>query len=136
MSLKARIRRLEADVEWMTGAGYIEMLGLMLELARLEQEVLPALAKWQAERAKPPTPPKPAVAKPPVEVPPPSPPPPPPPPPLAPPSPPPPPPEPVIQTFDIPEHMQVAPVWWRHRRPEDYVYDRDDGPPDEDDDSS
>ena len=132
MSLKARLNRLEADVTWMTGEGHIQYLGLRLEIARMEQEYFTEMARREAAavkalRPKPPVQriPKSKVKSVEVEVPPE---------PAAPPTdPPPPPPEPpVIQTFDIPEHMQIRPTQWRLRGPEDYDWDAGADPPDDD----
>jgi hypothetical protein len=139
MSLKARLNRLEADVEWMTGEGHVRYLGLWLEIARMEKDIFGELARREAAAAEA------ARQKPPVQRIPksevksvealPDPAPPPPPLPALPPAPPPPPPPPVIQTFDIPEHMQIRPTRWRIRGPEDYDWNADTGPPEDDEDS-
>jgi hypothetical protein len=138
VSLKARLNRLEADVTWMAGEGHVRYLGLRLELARMEQEYFTEMARREAAtaealRRKVPVQriPKGEVRS--VEVPP---------------EPAPPPPElpstepslepptpesPVIETFDIPEHMQIRPTRWRLRGPEDYDWDAGADPPDDDD---
>jgi hypothetical protein len=141
VSLKARLNRLEADVAWMTGEGHARYLGLLLETLRMQDLIFPEYERRRvaaAEAAKPRPPAKPVLRIVPpaprddvksVEAPPdPAPPGPAPPAELPPPEPPP------VQTFDIPEHMQIRPTRWRIRGPQDYDWDANTGPPEDDDD--
>ena len=128
MRLKGRLKRLEREVHWLKYEGWLRSLEMQMKL--LEQmaalEKHKAALKAKADRPPPPTSPAPAPAPPspppaPVKAP------------LveAPPPCPTPEAEPVVVPFvyDPPEHMQIRPVTWRIRGPDD----EDDWDDDDDD---
>jgi hypothetical protein len=134
MRLKARLRRLERDVEWLRFWGALRVIEMKLELIE-KQKALEAHRerRAQAERRPPPcprpsprpkaeAPPPPPVASPPeaVAL-------------AAPVADPPPMPPALLETHEIPEHMQIRPVRWalpgerwadvEPHKPEDDAYD-------------
>src|SRR6266446_2185106 len=139
MSLKARLKRLEAAVEWLEFDGMLRACELRLELIDKKREIAehdPAFAAARGWIAAPPKPSPPPQAPPPQAAPqaPPAPaelpqPPPPPTPPQLPPRvvpPPAPPPMTEAWTHDPPEHMQIEKVTWRMHRPQDDLDDEED----------
>ena len=152
MSLMARLRRIEAGIEWLEADGMRRVFRSHFRFLETKGHIEARLAwepgnVWARALAPafgvelPPMPPPVVRPPPPVVYPSPAPPAPPPAVPLPPPSPlpasvvvappppkPPPKPEPPPETHDIPEHMQVRPVTWRQRGPQD-VDDWDDGGP-------
>jgi len=143
MSLMARIRRFEARLEWLDDKGPLRRCEIEFKWLKMKEQVEARLAREPGHEmarhlgsvmgVKLPPLPKPPPPAPVVRPPPPAPPPSPPPSPASvarersfadvvqrPPRSWPPPPPPVEwETHDIPEHMQIRPVTWRRRGPQD-----------------
>jgi hypothetical protein len=130
MRLKARLKRLEAEVRWLQLEGRLRSVELRLKILDRECQLAKHKAARQAKAARPserpqlspPPPPPPIVRRTAAEMPAP---------PRASPRE-----ESFVQPFDYdpPEHMQIRPVRWRIRGPDDHYWedDNDHGPQDED----
>jgi len=134
MSLMTRLRRVEAGIEWLETEGVLRLCATKIKWLQMKEQVEARLAREPGHEmarhlgsvmgVKLPPLPAPVVVRPPAPLPP-----------TAPPSPPsapepvvvasPPPPKPppspreTWETHDIPEHMQIRPVMWRRRGPQD-----------------
>jgi hypothetical protein len=110
MSLKARLKRLEAAVEWLEFDGMLRACELRLELIDKKREIAEHDSAFAAARGWIAAPPKPSPPQlPPRVVPPPA-----------------PPPKTEAWTHDPPEHMQIEKVTWRMHRPQDDLDDEED----------
>jgi hypothetical protein len=143
MALMARLRRIEAGIEWLETEGMFRLCRAQFKWLKMKEQIEARLARDPGDEGArrvapylgvklPPLPKPPAPAPlvrqpaPPTPAPPPLSPPVPAPVATTPPPPKPPPPPPTWETHDIPEHMQIRPVQWRRRDASD-VDDWDDG---------